>query len=296
MTTTMTAGMAKGDGAGLYFERRGDGPPLLLITGGGGDAGYYSTLADLLAQQFTVLTYDRRGNSRSLLQHDPVSITLAGQSADALAVLQACGFTSARVFGNSGGAIVALDLAARHPEAVDAVVPHEPPLPRVLPDAADFLAVYDEIDRVLATDGWRAAFTLFQVRVGHLTAAQQQATMAVLLDPASVLAPGPHLELMTRVSGNWEYLTRFEMQSFVRYRPDLDRIAGYRVPVALAAGEDTIALARRGDLPDDPFHLPCATIADRLGAELATFPGGHLAPMEEPAAFAARLREVFGQL
>jgi hypothetical protein len=41
------------------------------------------------------------------------------------------------------------------------------------------------------------------------------------------------------------------------------------------------------------FHRPCTAIAARPGAE---FPCGHLAPMELPAPFAARLRDVFGRL
>jgi hypothetical protein len=101
---------------------------------------------------------------------------------------------------------------------------------------------------------------------------------------------------MQRLSGNWEYLTRFEMRSFIRYLPDLDLIAAGRMPVALAAGTDTIALAKRADLRRDPFHRQCAAIAARLGAEFAEFPGGHLAPMGLPAPFAARLRDVFGRL
>ena len=86
------------------------------------------------------------------------------------------------------------------------------------------------------------------------------------------------------------------MQSFIRYLPDLDLIAASRIPVALAAGMDTIALAERADLRHDPFHRPCTAIAARLGAEFAEFPGGHLAPMELPAPFAAGLRDVFGRL
>jgi hypothetical protein len=44
------------------------------------------------------------------------------------------------------------------------------------------------------------------------------------------------------------------------------------------------------------FHRPCTAIAARLGAEFAEFPGGHLAPMELPAPFAAGLCDVFGRL
>ena len=122
-------GFAEADGAGLYFERRGDGPPLLMITGGGGDCAYYSAIAGILATDYTVVTYDRRGNSRSLLRGGPATITMAQQSADAVAVLRACGFESAMIFGNSGGATIALDLAATHPQVIQTVVAHEPPVP-----------------------------------------------------------------------------------------------------------------------------------------------------------------------
>ena len=79
---------------------------------------------------------------------------------------------------------------------------HEPPLTRVLPDASQYLHVYDEIDRTLRAEGWEAAFTLFQSRVGHVPPGQLPATMAVLLRPGTVLAPGPYRDLMQRLSGN----------------------------------------------------------------------------------------------
>ena len=62
MTTSRTSGVAPADGADLYFERRGDGPPLLLIAGGGGDCGAFEALADILASSYTVLSYDRRAH------------------------------------------------------------------------------------------------------------------------------------------------------------------------------------------------------------------------------------------
>ena len=56
--------------AELYVERRGTGPALLMISGGGGDAAYHTRVGDLLGDSYTVLTYDRRGNSRSTVD-DP---------------------------------------------------------------------------------------------------------------------------------------------------------------------------------------------------------------------------------
>ena len=53
------------NGAELYHEVRGTGPPVLLIMGATGDGGHFDALARVLADDFTVITYDRRGNGRS---------------------------------------------------------------------------------------------------------------------------------------------------------------------------------------------------------------------------------------
>lgn len=269
----------------MYYERRGEGPPLLLITGGGGDAGYYSALAGILAAEYTVLTYDRRGNSRSPLHGAPVPVTISGQSQDALAVLAANGFAAAHVFGSSGGATIALDLAAHHAGAVRAVIAHEPPVPRVLPDPGEVLAVYDEFSRLLAADGWLAAFTFFQTRVGQVPPDRPEVWDA-LLRPERVIPPGPLLDLMTRVSRNWEYMTRYEVRSFIDYVPDSGRIAAGRVRIALAHGAQSLDLAE--------FQMG-SVLAERLGAGYVKFPGGHTAAMEIPGPFAAVLRETLRQ-
>jgi len=279
----LKSGFAKASGAELYFERQGSGPPLLMITGGGGDCGVYTAIGKILANAYTVLTYDRRGNSRSPLHGRHTKIEIAEQSADAVAILCANGFESARMFGSSGGATIALDLAARHPKAVEAVVPHEPPTPKVLPEADEVLASYDEMEHVLETAGWQAAFRLF-LTTNRLIPPDSPEALTAVLSPEKILGPGPLLDLMKRQRGNWEYMMRYEMRSFVDYVPDLTRIADNDVRIALAAGVDT-----RGQY----FHRASAAIAERLGADEVEFPGGHSGTMEVPGAFAAKLLRVF---
>jgi len=53
------------NGTTLYYEKQGTGTPVLLIAGSTGDAGNFTRAADLMADEFAVVTYDRRGNSRS---------------------------------------------------------------------------------------------------------------------------------------------------------------------------------------------------------------------------------------
>ncbi|MGH2717129.1 MAG: alpha/beta fold hydrolase, partial [Actinomycetota bacterium] len=150
------SGVAKAPGADLYFERRGDGPVLLLIVGGGGDCASLAPIAELLAGHYTVISYDRRGNSRSTLGGPARPMSVAEQGNDAIAVLDATGVTSARIFGNSGGATIALDLAARHPDRLVAAVAHEPPVPRVLPEGDQILRDYADLERTLRVEGWEA--------------------------------------------------------------------------------------------------------------------------------------------
>ena len=50
--------------AELYYEVRGTGP-LLVLVGAPMDAGWFAPLADLLADDYTVLTTDPRGVKRS---------------------------------------------------------------------------------------------------------------------------------------------------------------------------------------------------------------------------------------
>src|SRR5271170_2058541 len=282
----MRSGYAAVDGAKLYFERRGSGPPLLMIAGGGGDCGAYSAIGNMLSSSYTVITYDRRGNSRSPLLHPPAEIEMSEQSADAVAVLRANGFEQAVVFGTSGGATIALDIAARYPETAEIVVAYEPPVPKILPDAGEVLAEYDKIADILDAEGWQEAFKLF-LAFNRLTPPDSPVALTAVLEPESVLPPGPLLDLMERQAGNWEYMMRFEVPSFVDYVPDLRRLSKSRTKTVLSAGVET-----RGQY----FHRTSEVIAKLLGAEFVEFPGGHSGALEVPQDFSVKLRALLGRL
>jgi pimeloyl-ACP methyl ester carboxylesterase len=127
------SGRVTTEGDELYYEVRGHGQPLLMIPGGGGNGGSYSLIAEILSHEYKVITYDRRANARSTM-NDPQNFEVSQQSRDAVSVLRAAGETSAFVFGNSSGAVIALDMAKSHAQSVRAIVAHEPPLARVHPN------------------------------------------------------------------------------------------------------------------------------------------------------------------
>ena len=91
MPTTTTASTLQVPGATIYYETRGVGPLLLIIPGGPQDAGVFDDLAGHLADRYTVVAIDPRGNSRSPFTGEPEDLRLDVQADDAAAVIRADG-------------------------------------------------------------------------------------------------------------------------------------------------------------------------------------------------------------
>ncbi len=121
-TSTRHAGHAAG--GDLYYEEKGEGPPILLIHPAGATAATWGSIVDDLARIGRVITYDRRGYRRS--GGEPVR-SMAAHTADAAVLLQRLGASPAVVVGLSVGATIAIDLARLRPDLVRAVVAHESP-------------------------------------------------------------------------------------------------------------------------------------------------------------------------
>src|SRR5262245_52395142 len=96
-----------------YCELRGSGPTVVLIPSGEGDCGSFDSVADALADEFTVLTFDTPGFSRSSAPPDSIRVSrLADQIA---ALITALNLAPATFYGCSSGGIAALSLAADYP-------------------------------------------------------------------------------------------------------------------------------------------------------------------------------------
>ncbi|KKI91236.1 hydrolase [Bacillus sp. SA1-12] len=119
-------------GANLYYEVRGSGPLLLMIHGGGGDADKLQMIADDLADRYTVVTYDRRGHSRSNISYQTENYHVKIHSDDAHRLLAKLTDEPAYVFGSSSGAVIGLDLCIQHPNQILKFIPHEPVLLELL--------------------------------------------------------------------------------------------------------------------------------------------------------------------
>ncbi len=256
------------EGAEIYCERRGSGPVMLMITGAMGDAGFYSSAADILAKEFMVVSYDRRGNSRSTGDRN-TTMTVAQQARDASAVISAMGTDKAIVFGSSGGGIIGLELAATTPRVIDSLIVHEAPVIEVLPDAKRWRSFYQDIYVKSQSEGWEPALVDF---------------MGTLIGVPS--DPYPE-DLHKRVSENMDFFFKHELTPFVRFMPDFGRILENEVNMVVAVGTDS----------DGAYYVQSTQIvAANLGCECVEFPGHHDVSLYLPEEFSRAVRRTICRL
>src|SRR5687768_16105877 len=112
---------AQVNGIEMYYERAGAGPPLLFISGTGGDLRVKPNVFDgPLPKAFDLVAYDQRGLGRTSKPDEPY--TMAHYADDAAALLDHVGWADALVIGVSFGGMVAQELALRHPNRVKRLV------------------------------------------------------------------------------------------------------------------------------------------------------------------------------
>jgi hypothetical protein len=112
----------RSNGCDLYYEEAGEGVPILLIPPAGATASTWGPVTEELARIGRVIAYDRRGYART--GGEPVRL-ISTHTADAAAIVESLQAAPAVVVGTSAGATIAVDLAVRRPELVQAVIAHE---------------------------------------------------------------------------------------------------------------------------------------------------------------------------
>lgn len=111
------------DGTTIAFDRIGAGPVVILVDSALADRSLCVKLAKLLAVEFTVINYDRRGRGDST-DTQPYAVEREVEDIEAL-VDNAGG--SAFIFGSSSGAVLALEAASKLPDKITKQVLYEPP-------------------------------------------------------------------------------------------------------------------------------------------------------------------------
>lgn len=113
---------ASSHGARLYWRQDGaaDKPALVLLTSIGTDLSLYDPVVPLLTPDFRVIRMDTRGHGASDAPAGDYSLDLLAD--DVLAVMDAAGAGKASVCGTSLGGMIAMSLALKAPERVEALI------------------------------------------------------------------------------------------------------------------------------------------------------------------------------
>jgi pimeloyl-ACP methyl ester carboxylesterase len=105
------------NGIEIYFERGGEGPPVLFLNGSGATLAGAAPLIDRLRSSLDVVAHDQRGLGKTEIPEGPYS--MADYAADALGLMDYVGWARCRVVGVSFGGMVAQELAVTAPERVE---------------------------------------------------------------------------------------------------------------------------------------------------------------------------------
>jgi pimeloyl-ACP methyl ester carboxylesterase len=261
------------NGIDLHHEVQGDGPPLVIIHGGWTDHTVWSTVAGLLADEFRVVSYDRRGHSRT--QRPPGPYRRRDHEDDLTALIEALDCAPAYLAGSSYGGLVALSLAARRPDLVRAVAVHEP--------VALSAATAGEAGRLARAAEATMATVVEEIAAGDIEGGTRRFVEEGVLGPGAwqrlpeavrmifkANAPG---FLADTASPDWSVL-------------DTDAVARFPGPILLTKGDS------------GPRWLPLLVdcLAERIpSVQTATVPGaGHSPHITHPAEYAALLRAALG--
>lgn len=283
--TKVTTGTVEAPGAVLTYDvREPDTPskhrPLFIFGSPMAASGFEQLISHFTDR--TVITYDPRGAERSTLTPDgTVTGELHGE--DMHRVIEATGLGPVDAFGSSGGGAFALHRIVKHPRDVRTLVSHEPPLSTILEDREMALRVSEDIVATYQREGYGPAMAKFIQLIMHPGPLPDDHLDRPAPDPAAFGLP-------TEDDGTRDDALLSRNLAMPPFEPDLEALRGSRVRIVPATGtEGDGTLARRGG----------EALAEELGVQPTVFPGDHggftvspMSPGNEPAAFAAKLREV----
>jgi pimeloyl-ACP methyl ester carboxylesterase len=250
----------------LHVAVSGSGPPAYLVHGSMSFGALAFSEQRPLAEEFELHVVDRLGFGRSPEAHGRVDFeTEAGELA---ALIEA----PVHVVGHSYGAIVCMLAAARRPQRVRSLVVIEPPAFGLVPEHPAVREMVSRLDPVVR-DG--AGMTEEEYLSGFLAAWGFD------------FREGPTLNAVARRSVRRSIGERLPTEAEI----PLDALAAAPFPILVARGGwDAVPAAAR-EIGGRAFIAVCDLLVERLGADLAVFPGAAHQPQLLGEPFNTRIAE-----
>ena len=123
METQIKTGYAPVNGINMYYEIYGEGPITLVLIHGGGSTiqSSFGKLLPILAADNKILAVELQAHGRTSDRNEPESF--AQDADDVAALLDYLKINKANILGFSNGASTTLQIAIRHPEIVNKIIP-----------------------------------------------------------------------------------------------------------------------------------------------------------------------------
>lgn len=257
------SGYAEVNGTNLYYEMAGDGDPVVLLHGLGGDTRYWQVVFDTLPAQYQVVRYDMRGFGRSALPTtEPYT-----HAADLMALLDYLGLGRAHLMGNSFGGNQAIQFALAYPAATRSLILI----------SNDVQGAQGQPGSTPAEDAaWGAVF-------GALGQGDKQGAGAAVVDQH------PYFSVVRTMPAERAMLVAmFADYSWWHFQGNQDPVIMPAIPAAARLGEitaPTLVITGELDVPNAHF-ISDLTAQGIPGAQRVVMAGlDHVPFLEDPAAF-----------
>jgi pimeloyl-ACP methyl ester carboxylesterase len=251
------------NGIHIHWEINGDiGARVVLVHGSWVDQQNWASVVPALSRSFRVLTYDRRGHSRSERPDGQGSVR--EDVADLAALLEELGHCPAHMVGNSFGASIVLRLAAERADLFRSAIAHEPPLFGLLRDNPN-------AKNALAAVQARMSAVVSLLAAGDWTQGARQFVETIAFGPGAWSElPNEVREVFVFNAPTW----LDEVHDPEALEIDLRRLRGFAAPALLTIGDQS------------PPFFPL--VVDRIAttmphAKMLTYAGaGHVPHLSHP--------------
>jgi non-heme chloroperoxidase len=120
------------DGVSLYYERAGNGEPVVFSHGIPTDHRAWASQVEAFSKGYSTIAYSRRYAAPNQRQGDVTDSTVGNNAADLKGLIEKLGIAPVHLIGHSYGGFVAAYLAADHPDLVRTLVLVEPAIATLL--------------------------------------------------------------------------------------------------------------------------------------------------------------------